>query len=110
VSWDPIQQKQIWSVPRALPWNGGVLSTAGNLVFEGTADGHFEAYRADTGEKIWSMAVPTAVMAGPITYEVKGEQYVAVLSGWGGVFALATGEIALKRDEDPILEACSFSN
>ena len=49
-------------------------------------------------------------MAGPITYEVKGEQYVAVLSGWGGVFALATGEIALKRDEDPILEACSFSN
>jgi quinohemoprotein ethanol dehydrogenase len=96
VAWDPRQQKQIWGIPRAVPWNGGVLSTAGNLVFEGTADGHFEAYCAGTGEKIWSMAVPTAVMAGPITYEVKGEQYVAVLSGWGGVFALATGEIALK--------------
>jgi quinohemoprotein ethanol dehydrogenase len=96
VAWDPVQQKQTWSVLRAVPWNGGALSTAGNLVFEGTADGHFEAYRADNGEKVWSMTVPTAVMAGPISYEVKGEQYVAVLSGWGGVFALATGEIALK--------------
>ena len=96
VAWDPVQQKQTWSVSRPVPWNGGVLSTAGNLVFEGTADGHFEAYRADTGEKVWVMAVPTAVMAGPISYEAKGEQYVAVLSGWGGVFALATGEIALK--------------
>jgi quinohemoprotein ethanol dehydrogenase len=101
VAWDPIQQKQVWSVQRRVPWNGGTLSTAGNLVFEGTADGHFEAYRADTGEKAWSMAVQTSVMAGPVSYEVKGEQYVAVLSGWGGVFALATGEIALKAGRRP---------
>ena len=101
VAWDPIQQKQVWSVQRPVPWNGGVLSTAGNLVFEGTADGHFEAYRANTGEKVWSMAVQTSVMAGPVSYEVKGEQYIAVLSGWGGVFALATGEIALKAGRRP---------
>jgi quinohemoprotein ethanol dehydrogenase len=101
VAWDPIQQKQVWSVQRPVPWNGGTLSTAGNLVFEGTADGHFEAYRADTGEKLWSTAVQTSVMAGPVSYEVKGEQYVAVLSGWGGVFALATGEIALKAGRRP---------
>ncbi|MGB8524292.1 MAG: PQQ-dependent dehydrogenase, methanol/ethanol family [Candidatus Acidiferrales bacterium] len=101
VAWDPIQQKQVWSVRRPVPWNGGTLSTAGNLVFEGTADGHFEAYRADTGEKVWSMAVQTSVMAGPVTYEVRGEQYIAVLSGWGGVFALATGEIALKAGRRP---------
>jgi quinohemoprotein ethanol dehydrogenase len=101
VAWDPIQQKQVWSVQRPVPWNGGALSTAGNLVFEGTADGHFEAYRADTGEKVWSTAVQTSVMAGPVSYEVKGEQYVAVLSGWGGVFALATGEIALKAGRRP---------
>jgi quinohemoprotein ethanol dehydrogenase len=101
VAWDPIQQKQVWSVQRPVPWNGGTLSTAGNLVFEGTADGHFEAYRADTGEKVWSMDVQRSVMAGPVSYEVKGEQYVAVLSGWGGVFALATGEIALKAGRRP---------
>jgi len=101
VAWDPIQQKQVWSVQRPVPWNGGVLSTAGNLVFEGTADGHFEAYRANTGEKVWSMAVQTSVMAGPVSYEVTGEQYIAVLSGWGGVFALATGEIALKAGRRP---------
>jgi quinohemoprotein ethanol dehydrogenase len=101
VAWDPIQQKQAWSVERPMPWNGGVLSTAGNLVFEGTADGHFEAYRADTGEKVWSFAAQTGVMAGPMTYEAKGEQYIAVLSGWGGVFPLATGEVALKVGRRP---------
>jgi PQQ-dependent dehydrogenase (methanol/ethanol family) len=101
IAWDPTQQKQVWSVQRPVPWNGGTLSTAGNLVFEGTADGHFEAYRADTGEKVWSMEVQRSVMAGPVSYEVKGEQYIAVLSGWGGVFALATGEIALKAGRRP---------
>jgi quinohemoprotein ethanol dehydrogenase len=101
VAWDPIQQKQVWSVERPMPWNGGVLSTAGNLTFEGTADGHFEAYRADTGEKIWSFAAQTGVMAGPVSYEAKGEQYIAVLSGWGGVFPLAAGEVALKVGRRP---------
>jgi len=96
VAWDPIQQKEAWSIKRPEPWNGGVLSTAGNLVFEGTAIGNFEAYRADTGEKIWSVAAQTGVMAGPIAYEVNGEEYVAVLAGWGGAFPLAAGELALK--------------
>src|SRR5262249_15267434 len=50
LAWDPVQQKPVWSVERPGPWNGGTLSTAGNLVFEGTAAGNFEAYRADTGE------------------------------------------------------------
>jgi alcohol dehydrogenase (cytochrome c)/quinohemoprotein ethanol dehydrogenase len=96
VAWDPVQQKQSWAVERSGPWNGGLLSTAGNLVFEGTADGHFEAYRADTGAKLWSFAAQTGVMAGPVTYTVNGEQYVAVLAGWGGVFPLVAGEVSLK--------------
>lgn len=95
VAWDPRQQKAAWTVQRPGPWNGGTLATAGNLVFEGTADGHFEAYRADSGEKLWSFAAQTGVMAGPVSYEVNGEQYVAVLAGWGGVFPLATGEVSL---------------
>ena len=96
VAWDPVKQKQVWNVNRPGPWNGGVLSTAGNLVFEGTASGNFEAYRADTGEKVWSFAAQTGVMAGPISYTVNGEQYVAVAAGWGGAFPLVVGEISFK--------------
>ncbi len=96
VAWDPVEQKQVWAVDRPGPWNGGVLSTAGNLVFEGTASGNFEAYRASTGEKLWSTNAQTGVMAGPISYTVGNEQYIAVLAGWGGVFPLATGEISFK--------------
>jgi PQQ-dependent dehydrogenase (methanol/ethanol family) len=96
VAWDPVGQKQAWAVERPGPWNGGTLATAGNLVFEGTASGNFEAYRADTGEKLWSFAAQTGVMAGPVTYTINGQQYVAVLAGWGGVFPLATGEVAFK--------------
>jgi PQQ-dependent dehydrogenase (methanol/ethanol family) len=96
VAWDPVGQKQIWEVERPGPWNGGVLSTAGNLVFEGTAGGSFEAYRADNGKKLWSFDAQTGVMAGPVSYTVKGQQYVAVLAGWGGVFPLVAGEIAFK--------------
>jgi quinohemoprotein ethanol dehydrogenase len=94
VAWDPVQQKAAWTVARPGPWNGGTLATAGNLVFEGTAGGNFEACRADTGAKLWSFAAQTGVMAGPVTYEVNGQQYVAVLAGWGGVFPLAAGEVS----------------
>ena len=95
-AWDPVQQKQLWAVERPGPWNGGVLSTAGNLVFEGTASGNFESYRADTGERVWSFAAQTGVMAGPVSYTANGQQYVAVLAGWGGVFPLITGEVSFK--------------
>jgi len=93
-AWDPVQQKEVWRVDRPTPANGGVLSTAGNLVFEGTAQGNVEAYRADNGQKLWSADAQSGVVAAPMTYTVNGEQYVAVLAGWGGVFSLATGEVA----------------
>jgi len=96
LAWDPVRQKQVWEVERPGAWNGGILSTAGNLVFQGTAGGNFEAYRADTGEKLWSAPAQTGVMAGPVTYTVKGEQYVAVLAGWGGALPLIAGEVALQ--------------
>jgi len=95
-AWDPVQQKEVWRVERKSPVNGGILSTAGNLVFEGTAQGTLEAYRADTGEKLWSAETQSGVVAAPVSYTVGGQQYVAVLVGWGGVFPLATGEIALR--------------
>jgi quinohemoprotein ethanol dehydrogenase len=101
VAWDPVQQRASWVVERPGPWNGGTLVTAGNLLFEGTASGNFEAYRADTGEKLWSFAARTGVMAGPVTYEAGGEQYVAVLAGWGGVFPLAAGEVSFVSGRVP---------
>lgn len=96
LAWDPARRKPAWAVDRPGPWNGGTLATAGNLVFEGTAGGAFEAYAADTGRKLWSTPAQTGVMAGPISYEVNGEQYVAVLAGWGGVFPMVTGEVSFK--------------
>ncbi|HEY1263429.1 MAG TPA: c-type cytochrome, partial [Terriglobales bacterium] len=96
LAWDPVNQRAGWAIERPGPWNGGILATAGNLVFEGVASGRFEAYRADNGQKLWSFDAQTGVMAGPVTYTVNGEQYVAVLAGWGGVFPLVTGEVSFK--------------
>ena len=95
-AWDPIQQKEIWRVDRSSPVNGGILSTAGNLVFEGNAQGDLEAYQADKGKKLWSADAQSGVVAAPISYTVGGDQYLAVVVGWGGVFPLASGEPALK--------------
>jgi quinohemoprotein ethanol dehydrogenase len=94
LAWDPIAQKEAWRVKYKGPWNGGTLATAGNLVFGGTASGTFNAYTADTGKKLWSFETQTGVIAAPMTYAVKGEQYVALLVGWGGVWDVATGALA----------------
>lgn len=94
LAWDPIEQREAWRQHHGLPWNGGTLATAGNLVFQGTADGRFAAYRADNGVKLWEKHVGTGVGAGPISYRVDGEQYVAIVAGWGGAFALAGGDAA----------------
>ena len=83
------------------PWNGGLLSTAGNLVFQGTAAGEFVAYRASDGAKLWSFPAQTGIIAAPMTYTVDGRQYVSVVVGWGGVFPLVTGELAYKSGRLP---------
>jgi quinohemoprotein ethanol dehydrogenase len=84
-----VHQREAWKVEYPGPWNGGVLSTAGNLVFQGTATGSFNAYAADDGRRLWSFAAQTGVMAGPISYSVGGKQYVAVVAGYGGGIPLA---------------------
>lgn len=93
-AWDPVAQKEVWRVQYKEPWAGGVLSTAGNLVFQGTAMGEFVAYSADKGARLWAASTQAGVVAAPITYEVGGEQYVAVEVGYGGALAIAAGEIA----------------
>ena len=93
-AWDPVRQKQVWEVPYDHIHNSGTLATAGNLVFQGTADGRVVAYSADKGEKLWERAVTSGVVAGPISYEVNGEQYVAFNVGWGGAFPITFGALA----------------
>jgi len=90
VAWDPVAQKARWEVQRDWPWNGGTLATAGNLVFEGTAHGDFEAYSADKGAKLWSFKTWRGTLAGPVTYRVNGEQYVVVMAGYGGSMGMAS--------------------
>ncbi|WP_079587858.1 MULTISPECIES: PQQ-dependent dehydrogenase, methanol/ethanol family [Bradyrhizobium] len=89
VAWDPVKQKEAWRAEYVAPWNGGTLTTAGNLVFQGTADGRFIAYNATSGEKLWETPTGTGVVAAASTYMVDGKQYVSVAVGWGGVFGIS---------------------
>src|ERR1700674_2125842 len=89
IAWDPVKQKEAWRAEYVAPWNGGTLTTAGNLVFQGTADGRFIAYNATSGEKLWETPTGTGVVAAASTYMIDGKQYVSVAVGWGGVFGIA---------------------
>lgn len=88
LAWDPVAQEEAWRAEYVSPWNGGTLTTAGNLVFQGTADGRFMAYDATTGEILWQVPVGSGVVAAPATWEKDGEQYVTIAVGWGGVYGL----------------------
>ena len=83
IAWDPVNQTERWSVEEEIATNGGVLSTAGNLVFQGQGTGEFAAYVADTGKKLWSIDTGSAIESIPVTYSVDGEQYVMLPVGWG---------------------------
>ncbi len=91
VAWDPVQQKEVWRVDQPGPANGGTLTTAGNLVFEGDVNGGFHAYAADTGKELWKEDLQSDPMAGPVSYTVDGEQYVAVSVGLGGGPGMISG-------------------
>jgi quinohemoprotein ethanol dehydrogenase len=91
-AWDPVTQTEKWSVQHPGAWNGGVLSTAGNLVFQGNVGGEFVAYNAADGTKLWSFPAQTGIVAAPATYTIGDDQYVAVLAGWGGTYAISGGD------------------
>jgi alcohol dehydrogenase (cytochrome c)/quinohemoprotein ethanol dehydrogenase len=93
VAWDPQEQKEVWRVEYPGAWNGGVLSTAGGIVFQGSAAGFLNAYRSDDGSKLWEFQAQTGIVAPPVSYQVDGEQYVSVSAGWGGIFPLITGPL-----------------
>ena len=88
VAWDPVEQKARWRVRRELPFSGGTLTTAGNLVFQGTGDGKFEAFAADTGKRLWSFDTGGVGMAAPTTVALDGEQIVLMPVGNGGASSI----------------------
>ena len=83
-AFDPLTGETKWSVPIPHYWNGGVLGTAGGLVFQGDALGMFSAYDKETGERLWEFNTYTSMLAPPISFEIDGEQYVSILTGSGG--------------------------
>jgi quinohemoprotein ethanol dehydrogenase len=87
-AWDPVRQRAAWMVPQRHPWNGGTLTTGGNLVFQGRHDGMLLACDATTGEELWSSSLGLGISAPPITYKVNGRQYVALLVGYGGAWTM----------------------
>ena len=98
LAWDPIANQEVWRIAHDGPWNSGVLTTGGNLLIEGTEDGNFVAYRASSGEKLWQMPIGTGAVAGPISYAVDGEQYIAVSAGWAGSLIIIGGGLAAIHD------------
>ena len=83
-AFDPLTGEDKWVVEIPHYWNGGVVSSAGGLVFQGDALGMLKAYDKDTGEVLWEFNTYTSMLAPPITYEIDGTQYVSILTGSGG--------------------------
>ncbi len=92
LAWNPVSESARWVVEQPIATNSGVLSTAGNLVFQGEGTGEFAAYAADSGRKVWSIQTGSAIHSVPVSFAVKGEQYILVPVGWGSASRLfATG-------------------
>ena len=93
---DPATGKIVWEYKNPAPLWGGVMATAGNLVFTGTPEGYLKAFDAKTGKELWKFQTGSGVVGQPVTWEQDGEQYVGVASGWGGAVPLWGGEVAKK--------------
>ncbi len=99
LAWDPVAGQEVWRVDLAHQWNGGVLVTAGHLVFQGGGDGRFVAYDARSGQMLWDVTTGQGIIGSPVTYLVDAQQYVTVAAGWGG---------PLGRTNPPVGEAAKY--
>lgn len=100
-AWDPVARRIVWEQQTPFMWDGGVMTTGGNLVVQGRATGELAVYAADTGKLLHVVDVGTSIMAAPMSYEIAGEQYIAVLAGYGGsamVFAPLTAAYKYGND------------
>ena len=103
-AWNVAEHRVVWEAETATSWDGGVLATAGGLVFQGDANGNLNAYSSDSGQKLASVQVGSSMMAAPITYRVNGVQYVAIMAGYGG------GAVITGSPFDPASAAYKYGN
>lgn len=108
-AWDPVEQREVWRVDQVSSQNGGVLTTAGNLVFQGNSEGELVAFRADSGESLWRFDAQNGIQGHPITYEVDGRQYLSILVGWRGATYPGSGTQWDYRQQQPRLLTFSLS-
>lgn len=90
IAWDPINQREVWRVDHGGPWNGGVLATAGGLVFQGNAKGFVNGFDAASGKKLWSFDSKIGIVAPPISYAIDGTEFIAIMAGYGGGYGVAS--------------------
>ena len=109
LAWDPKTNTVAWKVEHGTAWNGGMLATAGNLVFQGNAHGQMVAYNAKTGDKLWTFDAGTGIVAPPVSYSVDGVQYVTVMAGWGGAFPLAAQAFGPPKRSPAINRVLTFA-
>lgn len=93
LAWDPVKMETVWKIDHKGPWNGGVLATGGDLLFQGLANGEFHAYDATNGSDLYKFDAQSGIIAPPMTYSVNGKQYVAVEVGWGGIYPISMGGV-----------------
>ena len=91
---DPKTGEIKWEFKNKAPLWGGVLTTAGNLVFTGNPEGYLLGLNAQTGELVYKFQTGSGIVSSPVTWEQDGEQYLTVVSGWGGAVPLWGGEVA----------------
>ena len=89
---DPLTGKAKWEVTSPTPRWGGVMTTAGGLVFSGQSTGEFEAFDADNGKKLWQFQTGSGIEGQPVTWQQDGVQYVAVAVGHGGAYVVYAGD------------------
>ncbi len=99
IAWDPASQTARWSVGQPYSLNGGALSTAGGLVFQGQGSGEFVAYGADSGRVLWSVKTGSSIQSTPITYRLNGEQFILLPVGYGSNSRLFGGNTGFASSE-----------
>jgi alcohol dehydrogenase (cytochrome c) len=102
IAWNPVTGKKVWGIKEIYMTMSGVLATAGDVVFYGTADGWFRAVDARSGKVLWSQKLGSGIIGQPITFlGLDHRQYIAISAGVGGAATVRADEIALRPYDFP---------
>ncbi len=88
IAWNPVLRKEVWRLPQTADWNGGLLATATDLVFQGTAEGNFSCLDGTNGKTLWQVNLGGGILAAPVSYMIDDKQYISIAVGWGGGYGM----------------------